>query len=403
MSELWATRQRNTNRMVRLVAPFVLKSRRATADQIYGLCKLTWITDNPLPADAPYIRSTKIPALGEVFKEDFSGLTLSEVATRVSEILGNLDAVEVIQQHTGFTNFYKAYRNAAREWVKQNLLRLVPLFRDALNLSTDEDGRDLVENITRLEGISKPNNQDTKMRPEYILTPAFFALDSRLRFPMINGNQGVQRLLRAIGAAKAPLPTQYSRMIELYGKGGITDAADLDQAGQDLPDFITTPGFNPTKQLLGVQPTTGDDLPLKDESDVESVQSAKTVTNRRLHNSLTNKLRTAPSSFVLYEGRNKDAMFDAMVKNYNFEKDDLLIEVKSSTDIAHVRMAVGQLYSYSYRLNPDHEAHFAVLLPQRPGKDVSELLEWLDIGLLWFSGDDLCSSNKWLSSIAKDA
>ena len=403
MSGLWATRQRNTNSMVRFIAPFALNSGRTTPEQLYGLCKLTWITENPLSADAPYIRSTKIPALGEIFEEDFSGFTLPEVAARISELLGDPCAVDIIQQHTGFTNFYKAYRNAARDWVKQNFRRLAPQFRDAFNLSSDEEGRDLVEKITRLDGISKPNSPEIKMRPEYILTPAFFALDSRLRFPMINGNKGVQRLLRALGAVKSPLPVQYSRMIELYGQGGITDAADLDQAGQDLPDFIATSGSAPTKQLLSLLPTTGDGLPLKDESDVDSIQSAKTVTNRRLHNSLTNKLRAALSAFVLYEGRNKDVMFDAMVKNFNFEDDDLLVEVKSSTEMAHVRMAVGQLYSYSYRLNPEQKFRLAVLLPHKPGKDVSEWLEWLHIGLMWFSGDDLCSSNDWLGSIAKDA
>lgn len=328
---------------------------------------------------------------------------MRQVAAHISELLGDPNAVEIIEQHTGFTNFYKAYRNAAREWVHQNARRLTLLFHEAFSLSSDDEARDLVGRITKLDGIPKPNSPETKMRPEYILTPAFFALDKRLRFPMINGNQGVQRLLRALGAARSPLQTQHSRMIELYGQGGITDAADLDQAGQDLPDFITIRGATPTKQLLGFQPTIGDDLPLKDERDVESVQSAKTISNRRLHNSLTNKLRAALSSFVLYEGRNKEIMFDAMVKNYNFERDDLLIEVKSSTEIAQVRMAVGQLYSYSYRLNPKREAHLAILLPEKPAEDVSAWLEWLDIGILWFSGNALCSSNDWLRSIAKNA
>jgi hypothetical protein len=402
MSELWANRQRDTNRLVRLVAPFALSRRTTSPDQLYGLCKLTWITNNSLPVDAPYILSTKIPALGEVFEEDFSGLTLPQVAARIAAALKNPDAVEIVQRHTGFTNFYKAYRNAAREWVHQNARRLKPMFRQAFNLASDDEGVDLVGQIAKLEGIAKPNNSEIKMRPQYILTSTFFALDERLRFPMINGNDGVQRLLRAIGVAKAPLRVQYNSMIELYGQGGIVDAADLDQAGHDLPDFITTPSSSPTKQLLALKPTEGDELPLKDERDVESVQSAKTVSNRRLHNVLTNRLRAALSSFVLYEGRNKDIMFDVMVKKYNGH-DDLLIEVKSSTEIAHIRMAVGQLYSYLYRLGPERQGHLTVLLPEKPQDDVSAWLDWLDIGLLWFSDDGLCSSNDWLRSIARVA
>lgn len=293
MSELWATRQRDTNRLVRLVAPTVLTGKQVLSDQLYGLCKLTWITENPIATDAPYIKSTKIPALGDIFQRDFSGLTLDEVAALVSEILKDSTAAEVVKRHTGFTNFYKAYRNASKTWVHKNIGKLVPLFKEAYNLSSDDQGQELVGKLTRLDGISKPGHSEIKMRPAYLLTPVFFALDSRLRFPMINGNKGVQKLLRALGASKSPIETQYSRMIELYGQGGITDAADLDQAGQDLPDFIATPGTTPTKQLLGEQPTVGDELPLKDEDDVQSIRSAQTIANKRLHNSLTNKLRQA--------------------------------------------------------------------------------------------------------------
>ena len=366
MSEFWATRQRNTNSLVRLVAPFVLNEEQIAPDQLYGLCKLTWITESPLSSDAPYIQSTKIPALGEVFQEDFSGLTLSQVAVKVSTILNNHNAIKIIEQHTGFTNFYKAYRNAARFWINQNSQQLIPLFRKAFTLSKDNEGLDLVRNIDQFDGIAKPNNPATKMRAEYLLTPAFFALDKRLRFPMINGNRGVKNLLRALGASKSPLDTQYSRMIELYGQGGIMDAADLDQAGQDLPDFIGIPGVKPTKELLSEKPTLGNDLPLKDESDIEVVKSAQTIVGKRLHNTLTNKLRVSLSLFSLYEGCDRDIMFDVMVKNYNGKKDDLLIEVKSAIEIAHVRMAVGQLYSYSYRLNSKREAHLADLLPEKP-------------------------------------
>ena len=340
--------------------------------------------------------------LGAIFRRDFSQLTLDHVATTVSELLEDPNAVETIKEHTGFTNFYNAYRKAAQIWIRENSRRLTPLFRRAFDLSADDDGRSLVGELEGLDGIPKPNSPEIIMRPEYLLTPAFFALDERLRFPLINGNDGVQNLLRVLGVSNSSLEAQYARMIDKYGQGGIKDAADLDQAGPDLHDFISKRGTPPTKGLLVKKPIDGSDLPLKDESDVLSVQSAQTISSKRLHNSLTNKLRTCLSSFVLYEGQNKDIMFDAMVKNYNGKDVDLLIEVKTSVEIAHVRMAVGQLYSYSYRLDAERQTHLAVLLPERPPSDVMEWLEWLDIGVLWFSQNELCTSNAWLNTIAKE-
>lgn len=400
MSELWATRQRDTNRLVRLVAPFALDSKRPTPDQLYGICKLTWITENSSSNAAPYIRSTKIPALGLIFKQDFSGLELDEVAERVAGLLRNPEALRVIRTHTGFTNFYKAYRNAARAWIHDHARSLTPMFRAAFRLSSDVEGSDLIRKVEGLEGISRPDNSAARMKAEYLVTPAFFALDGRLRFPMINGNEGVRSLLRALRAAKSPLPYQYQRMVELYGQGGIKDAADLDQAGQDLPDFIATGGSTPTKQLLVEKSTSGTNLPLKDESDIESVQAARTTTSKRLHNALTNRLRAALRAYVLYEGRDKEIMFDAMVKSYD-KQNDLLIEVKSSVDIAHVRMAIGQLYSYSHRLGAKDRPHLAVLLPEEPPNAVQELLSWLDIGLLWFEGSELRTTSEWLRCIAR--
>ena len=240
------------------------------------------------------------------------------------------------------------------------------------------------------------------MRAEYLLTPAFFALDERGRFPLINGNRGVKQLLRALDASNSPLETQYERMIEMYGQGGITDAADLDNAGSDLVEIIGTSTAPPTKRLLK-RPNAGADLPQKDDSDVLSLIADQTIEKKRLHNSLTNKLMTSLSGYVLYEGRNKDIMFDAMVKDYNGEKDDLLIEVKSSVEIAHIRMAVGQLYSYSYRLDAKYKTHLAILLPERPPVDVEAWLESRDIGLLWFVGNDLWTTTKWLSDVAQVA
>jgi hypothetical protein len=313
MSEKWAKRQRRTNQLVRAAAGYLFKQKTISPDQLYGLCKLTWITGS----DTAYINSTKKPALGEIFKRDYSIISIGEVATDVSAIVGSPSIKHLILSDTGFTNFYKAYRNTAREWIGDNFDSVLPLFREAYKLGTDSQGLKLIRKIKHLSGIPKANHQEQLMKPEYLLTPAFFSLDGRLRFPLINGNEGVKNLLTRLKVMSAPLDEQYQNMIGLYGKGGIVDAADLDQAGQDLPDFVALDGKRPTKKLLEEKPTGGSKLPLKDESDIESLQKGRTIINRRIHNQLTNKLMTRLSGHTLLEGSSKAAMFDVMVKDFN--------------------------------------------------------------------------------------
>jgi len=212
MSESWANRQRNTNHLVRLVAPFVLDSKKVEPRQLYGLCKLTWVTRNPKSEDASYIESTKIPALSDIFREDFSGCCLEQVAERISKILGDPNAIGAIERHTGFTNFYSAYRNSARNWVELNSSRLKRLFKSAYALSSDDDGLRLIETVESLKGIGKPNETDSKIPASNLLTPVFFSLDQRLRFPLINGNEGVQHVLRTMKESTSSLKVQYTRM-----------------------------------------------------------------------------------------------------------------------------------------------------------------------------------------------
>lgn len=403
MSENWAERQRRTNRLARISAEYIFKTMDVTPDQLHGLCKLTWITNSYEGENPKYIHSTKIPALGQVFQRDYTDSTLSIVAADISNILGISSSNKLVQSHTGFTNFYKAYRNSSEIWIEENFDLLLPLFKRALNLKTDNDGLMLIREIEKLPRIPKPNNEDQLMRPEYLLTPAFFALDQRIRFPLINGNEGVKNLLSALKVSKASLEIQYQKMIGLIGTGGIMDAADLDQAGRDLPDFTDISGKKPTKKLLESKPTESDsELALKDEADIESLQKSRTVTMKRIHNKLTNKLKTCLADYTLLEGCDKSAMFDVLVKNYDGDSSDLLIEVKSTVEVPHIRMAVGQLFDYWFGLRGDSEHHLAILLPESPSEEVKKLLAWLDIGVLWFTGESLKTSCDWLTTLAEE-
>jgi hypothetical protein len=390
MSENWAERQRRTNQLVRIAADYVFNQKTVLPEQLYGLCRLTWITNGHDVDNLTYIKSTKIPALGFIFQKDFSDKTIVEVAEEISKILVQPDISKLIASHTGFSNSYNAYRNSSLTWIQSNFNELLPLFKEAFQLSSDKQGLELIKKISKLSRIPNPNNSNQRMHSEYLITPVFFALDSRIRFPIINGSKAVKKLLSKLKVTNASLERQYLKMIELYDINGIKDAADLDQIGSDITDFVEIAGKKPTKKLLVSKLTTdGAELPLKDESDLISLQEARTVTSKRLHNGLTNKLKSYLTNYTLLEGRDDRAMFDVLVKNYDKNKNDLLIEVKSSSEAAHIRMAIGQLYDYWFTINGNTEPHLAILIPSEPDENIIKLLEWLGIGIFWFSEEEL--------------
>jgi hypothetical protein len=400
MSEKWTGRKRRTNHLVRAMASTLLKQRRIVPEQLHGLCRLTWITSNNHGPDAPYVASTKIPALESILQKQRGESTLAGVAEDAAQWTGSPQTKKLILGDTGFTNFYKAYRNSSLDWIRDNMETLIPLFRTAFHLNTDVQGLSLVRKIMTLPRIPKANHNDELMRPEFLLSPVFFALDKRIRFPVMNGNAGVTALLKKLKVFNEPLDEQYLHMIRLYGKGGIDDAADLDEIGGDLPELVGVGTTDPTKHLLTEKKTAGRNIPLKDEADLKVLQKELLVNCRKIHNKLTNQLRKLLTDYTLLEGISKSALFDVLVKNFDGSKTDLLIEVKSSIEPPHIRMAVGQVLDYWFRINGKIEPRVAILLPKEPDNLTKDFLSWQKIGLLWFSGETLKTSSPWLSTLA---
>lgn len=400
MSVDWANRQRNTNYLVRKIAGYVFKQPEVTPSQLYGLSKLSWITSGDESENASYIASTKIPAFGDIFDQSFEDSSLEQVSQEIALITEDPSIAKMVQGHTGFTNFYKAYRNSSLGWVEANFITLLPMFKSAYAANSNSDRKRLIQAIQQTPGIPKANHEEQLMKAEYFLTPAFFMLDKEIKFPLINGNDGVKKLLKALDVQGNDLLGQYKSMVKLYGNGGIEDAADLDQVGGDLSDFIETRRKKAKKSLLkNKEINNKNKLPLKDEQDVEVIRKAGTVKQRKIHNQLTNMIRTSLSKYTLLEGRDNSCMFDVLVQKYN-RKQDLIIEVKSSLEQPNIRMAVGQLYDYWYALKGDEEPHIAILLPEAPDSECVKFLEWMDVGLLWFKQDRLYTSTEWLKQIA---
>ena len=105
------------------------------------------------------------------------------------------------------------------------------------------------------------------------------------------------------------------------------------------------------------------------------------------------------TDYTLLEGSSKAAMFDVLVKNFDSKGADLLVEVKSSIEAAHIRMAVGQLFDYWFYINGNTDPRVAILLPSTPDDATKKLLQWLEIGLMWFSGERLATCSDWLTDL----
>ena len=399
MSKDWANRQRQTNHLVRRIATYVFKKVEITPNQIYGLSKLSWITNSYEGENASYIASTKIPALENIFDKDYKTSSIEQISQDIAKILNDSSIAKMVKEHTGFTNFYKAYRNSSLLWVKSNFNTLLPMYKAAYVAKTNSDRKKLIQAIQKTPGIPKANHSEQLMRAEYFLTPAFFMLDKEIKFPLINGSEGVKNLLKVLEVQGDDLLTQYTSMVKLYGTGGIEDAADLDQVGGDLPDFIETEKKKARKGLLKSKETKNvNKLSLKDEEDVEVIRNAGTIKQRKIHNQLTNMIISSLSGYTLLEGRDNSCMFDVLVQKYN-QKQDLIIEVKSSLEKPNIRMAVGQLFDYWYGLKGDEEPHIAILLPEAPDSECTKFLEWMEIGLMWFEKNRLHTSTEWLRQL----
>ncbi|MBU3017980.1 hypothetical protein KO519_09805 [Paraglaciecola agarilytica] len=401
MSEEWAIRQRNTNKLARSVANYVFAQEKISPAQLYGLSKLSWITKNNKDLDASYILSTKIPALGAIFSRDYNGANITEVAKDIERITRNSNIANEILQHTGFTNFYNAYRNSAYEWIKKNFDVLLPMYKNALLAKDSTDRQKLIVQISNIAKIPKANHPEKLMKAEYFLTPTFFMLDAGVKFPLINGNEWVESLLKKLNVRESSLLEQYDAMTKLYGVGGITDAADLDQVGKYTSDFISTSSCKAKKKILEKKETQSKTkLPVKDETDIEVITRSGIIKQRRIHNQLTNKILDTLTGFTLLEGCDDSCMFDVLVVDYD-GKNDLIIEVKSSVEKSNIRMAIGQLFDYWYELNGDsNDLHLAILLPERPDKKITALLDWMWINIMWFEDDKLCTSSDQLETIA---
>lgn len=389
----WGKRQLRTSKLVRFCTEYLL-NKSITSNNVYGLCKLTWITNSFDSKDGSYIWSTKLPALSDIFEEDFLQYDYKKISNIIADLTGTevKDINDMIYNGTGYTNFYKAYRNSSKVWIQKNLNKIHPLISIGYNIKSDKEAEDIINVVSNLPRIPKGNGSPGDMSPQFLLTPLFFSLDKRLRFPLINGNKGVVKTLKKLNVNNQPLTAQFKAVVNIIGKGDIKTAIDVDRLGGDLPYFVGFDGKKPTRKKL--KKKSDKILTLKDENDVTIIKKSLSIKSKRLHNTMTNLLTDELSSYELHEGNSNDNMFDVLVKNIDAKKSDLLIEVKSSADIANVRMAVGQLMDYARHLENYQNTYWAVFTPELPDANVIEYLQFHKFNLLWIENNEIYCDNK---------
>lgn len=129
MSMEWRARQSATRELVSSEANYVLSRPCISADAIYGLCQLTWVTNDHLKDGAGYIKRAKMPSLANVYGREVPTKDLEAAATTVAAKLGDPKAAPIIKRHTGITNLRNAYRNTARVWIEQNRAKVVDIIK----------------------------------------------------------------------------------------------------------------------------------------------------------------------------------------------------------------------------------------------------------------------------------
>ena len=109
-----AQRQCDTNQLAIILAKHVLSMRAPSGDDLYAIFKLAWITkvlrgygclhsQHQDPSDRELI------GIGDLRESTLHTLAREALKQGISK-----DAGPLFQRHTGFNNFYKAYRNSVR-------------------------------------------------------------------------------------------------------------------------------------------------------------------------------------------------------------------------------------------------------------------------------------------------
>jgi hypothetical protein len=379
----WVDRERRTGQIVRACYEHYLQGA-PKADKLHALCRLTWITkggdnDADLPDNTP---SVVVPALRTLTGVDLRAENPPQLAKALRRAGVPEDVVRPASRPVGFTNFYAGFRNIARDWIEANKLAVLPIIRAVADAAHDDDARGAYARVEQLPPLPRPGAGD--MPAFNLLTPLLACLDRRGRAPIINSRKAVKHRLSMLGLSNASLSQQFDGLTNLIGQAGIIDTFALDTAADDhIARAMKAKSASP-KRSSKKKPAP---KPLGDrcDEDVKYLRSADTVAMRRVHNRMTNALRSicAAVPLMVEEGSDREYLFDALIRDYDGER-HLLVEVKADSNPATCRLAVGQLLDYRRRLPGRAAIDLAVLVPEEPPKSAVQFFGYVGVKVMWF-------------------
>jgi len=374
----WLDRERRTARLVRAIYDtYRPRGGAASADLLYGLCKLTWITmARGVPSDDS-TRAVAGPAFSSILGVELKADSTSELVEQLRDHGVAEEIIGLASQPIGITNYYAAYRNHASNWMVEHARPVWKIVEAVATASSDRVVSDAYAELASLPGVRRGSRDDG--HPANLLTPLLACLDPRRRAPIINGY--TTELLRLLDLASASTAAQHDHLVGLIGQAGIDDAFALDVASAD-------PGLRAKLAAPRRAPPRGPGKPLgiRADGDVEVLRAAATTTMRRLHHKMTNALRDIGkgASLTIDEGDDKACLFDALIRDYQGTGRHLLVELKTDASMPTCRLAVGQLLDYR-RLHRERAAmDLAVLFPEVPPQAARDFLGYVGVKTLWF-------------------
>jgi hypothetical protein len=362
-----------------------------SASKLHALCQLTWCNRSKKKTRFGVAETTGalvVPALNTLFGKTLKAKSLEDLTISLDEAEIPKAVRHAARERIGFVNFYPAYRNTSKKWLETHRDAVLEIFAHARRSASDTARRKLYERIATLPSI--PRRKGGPLPAANLLTPVIACLDPQARCPIINRMPGVDERLTVLGRLHATLPKQFDGLVSLVGRPGIPDAFVLDVTGEMFGyDLESTEQelLEAEEKLFTPAVPRSESLPIKNEEDIKVVSDALQTKHKQLHNRMTNRLLAIcqEKKLTVEEGRPQSCRFDALVRNHQKGR-DLLIEVKSTAEIADVRLAVGQL-DYRRQLPKKATTNIAVLLPFAPGEHVRAFLDDVEAMALWFTKD----------------
>ena len=380
----WYKTERHTEALVKAVVAECGVHGLAGED-IWYLLQLTWITASKDGVSSDHWKRLKVPALAHLFQ------TKAEISDDLGDTLASMRLPRRVAvtaaEKTGFVNTYRPYRNSLLGWCRQHSRQLLPILDFALKLKANNQDRfDLASEIAKLPRVSTPNNERTMAASNHI-TPLIACLDPKNRFPILNGEAGVNQRLAKLGLKHAGLEEQVRGFIGLIGQFGLTDAFAVDTMTEAQMQNITKRVKHRSEPPK--EEGNGAPLALFDEEERKAVTESSTVVYRKRHNKMTNRLEQLLPDHKITQGASADCRYDALIENYDGNGRDLLLEAKPDANKGSVRIAIGQLLDYRRFLPNQAGTDLAILTIASPSPSHIELMHDLQITALWFT-DESC-------------